>query len=50
MQAGGDIKHRHRILYQRLLGAEFDTLPPVLRRFYSLPDGGRAAGIVAVLK
>jgi hypothetical protein len=37
-----------RTLYQRLLGAEFEALPPVLRRFHSLPDGGRAAGSVVV--
>src|SRR5438876_258487 len=37
-----------RTLYQRLLGKDFDRLPPILQRFHSLPQGGRAAGFVTV--
>jgi hypothetical protein len=35
-------------LYQRILEADFDRLPAVLRDFHSLPEGGRAHGILTV--
>lgn len=35
-------------LYQRVLGADFAMLPPVLQQFHSGPRGGAAAGRMAV--
>lgn len=35
-------------LYQRLLGEDFQKLPPILQRFHSLPHGGKAFGSVSV--
>jgi hypothetical protein len=35
-------------LYRRILGTQFEALPPALRRFHDLPDGGRAAGTLRV--
>jgi hypothetical protein len=37
-----------RSLYRRLLGARFDALPEVLRRFHDAPGGGRARGTLQV--
>jgi hypothetical protein len=31
-------------LYRRLLGLQFDVLPPVLQRFHDQPGGGKAHG------
>jgi hypothetical protein len=31
-------------LYRRVLGDQFDKLPPVLKRFHGSPEGGRAHG------
>lgn len=35
-------------LYQRVLGADYAKLPLILQQFHSLPEGGCAAGIIAV--
>lgn len=35
-------------LYRRILGAQFDTLPEVLRRFHDTPGGGQARGTLSV--
>ena len=35
-------------LYQRVLGENFAQLPPVLRAFHALPQGGQARGFVKV--
>jgi hypothetical protein len=35
-------------LYRRILGARFDALPAVLRRFHDADGGGRARGIFRV--
>ena len=35
-------------LYQRALGDQFARLPPVLRAFHSLPQGGMARGVATV--
>jgi hypothetical protein len=35
-------------LYRRVLGARFDALPEVLRRFHDEPAGGRAHGTLRV--
>jgi hypothetical protein len=35
-------------LYRRILGARFDALPEVLRRFHDMPAGGRAHGTFRV--
>lgn len=37
-----------RTLYQRVLGNGFAQLPPILREFHSLRDGGNARGVVSV--
>jgi hypothetical protein len=37
-----------RSLYRRILGARFDALPEVLRRFHDAPGGGRARGMLQV--
>ncbi len=37
-----------RSLYRRVLGAQFDALPEVLRRFHDTPGGGRARGTLSV--
>ncbi len=37
-----------RPLYRRVLGARFDALPEVLRRFHDAPGGGRARGTLRV--
>src|SRR4029077_16791550 len=37
-----------RSLYRRILGARFDSLPEVLRRFHDTPGGGRARGTLQV--
>jgi Domain of unknown function (DUF4166) len=37
-----------RSLYRRILGARFDALPEVLRRFHDTPGGGRARGTLQV--
>jgi hypothetical protein len=37
-----------RSLYRRILGARFDELPEVLRRFHGTPGGGRARGTLQV--
>jgi hypothetical protein len=38
----------NRTLYQRVLGKDFDRLPPILQRFHSRPQGGKASGFVTV--
>lgn len=35
-------------LYRRILGARYDELPEVLRRFHEAPGGGRARGTLRV--
>lgn len=35
-------------LYRRILGARFEALPDVLRRFHDTPGGGRAHGTLQV--
>jgi hypothetical protein len=35
-------------LYRRLLGPDFDRLPPALRRFHDASGGGSAAGVVRI--
>ena len=35
-------------LYARLLGADFDRLPPTLQRFHGAPQGATARGNLAV--
>jgi hypothetical protein len=35
-------------LYHRILGAQFDALPAVLRRFHDAKGGGRARGTLRV--
>lgn len=35
-------------LYQRIMGEDFDNLPPVLRRFHSSERGASAAGVFTV--
>jgi hypothetical protein len=37
-------------LYQAVLGAEFDGLAPVLRRFHGRSEGGRACGRLRVVR
>jgi hypothetical protein len=35
-------------LYRRILGARFDELPEVLRRFHGSPEGARASGTMPI--
>jgi hypothetical protein len=35
-------------LYRRILGARFDAMPPVLRRFHDASEGGRARGVFRI--
>src|SRR5262249_42896075 len=37
-------------LYQRVLGDDFERLPPVLRRFHGGTEGGRARGVFRVTR
>ena len=47
----GDTRRVRTGLYRRALGdAAYDTLPPVLRRFHDLPDGGDARGTLRVTR
>lgn len=37
-------------LYRRILGPAFDQLPPALRQFHDLPEGGRGTGTFRVTR
>ncbi len=39
-----------RLLYSRLLGDQFDSLPEALRRFHAAPEGSRATGVLRVVR